>query len=114
MSVNEGEYDRTTRMTSLDRGIDQVISKLDPTGGKAKVQAGAATAWREVAGSVVSSHATAVYIRGRELIVEMDSPAWATDISFLADKYKDAVNTQLGDDVVDTVRITVARRNRWR
>lgn len=114
MGTNEGDYDRKTRMTSLGRGIEEVVGRLDPTGGKAKVQAGAAAAWRDVAGSAVSAHAVAVYIRGRELIVEMDSAAWATDISFLADRYKEAVNTHLQDDVIDTVRISVARRGRWR
>lgn len=112
--MKSDDYDRRTRMTPLGRGIEQVVGRLDPTGGKAKVQSGAAAAWREVAGSAASAHAVAVYIRGRELVVEMDSAAWATDISFLAEQYREAVNSHLHDDVVDTVRIAVARRGRYR
>lgn len=101
-------------MTSLTRGLENLVGQLDPTGEKSKRQVGAASAWREVAGSAVSAHAVGVFVRGRELVVEMDSPAWATDISFLANQYQKAVNDHLGEDAVDTVRITVSPRRRNR
>ena len=112
MDADSNDYDRRTRMTSLGRGIEEVVGRLDPTGGKAKLQSGAASAWRTVAGDAVSAHAVSVYVRGGQLVVEMDSAAWATDISFLSGEYLKAVNAHLGEDVVDSVRIVVAQRRR--
>ena len=107
-----GDFDRDTKLTSLRRGVENILGQLDPTGEKGRTQLGAAAAWREVAGAPVAAHATAVYVRGRELVVEMDSPTWAQDVSMFTDRYRDAVNTHLGETVIDSVRIAVHRPKR--
>lgn len=107
-----GDYDRDTKLTSIKRGIESIMGQLDPTGEKGHLQVGAAAAWREVAGAPVAAHAAGVYVRGRELIVEMDSATWAQDIAMFKDRYRDAVNEHLGERVVDSVRITVHRPRR--
>ena len=110
--AGQDDYGRRTRMTALTRSIGDLIGRLDPTGEHTRVQMGAAAAWRDIAGPAVTSHAVAVYVRGSELIVEMDSAAWATDITFLADRYREAVNERLGDESVKSVRIVVSKRRR--
>ena len=107
-----GDFDHDTKLTSIKRGIENLMGQLDPTGEKGRTQLGAAAAWREVAGAPVAAHAAAIYVRGRELVVEMDSATWAQDISMFKDRYRDAVNEHLGEKVVDSVRISVHRPRR--
>ena len=110
--MRTGDYDRDTKLMSLGEGLGNLLGRLDPTGEKYHLQAGAASAWREVAGPTVASHATAIYVRKRELVIELDSNTWAQELSMMADRYRDAVNERLGDETVESVRFTVKRTRR--
>ena len=111
--MRTGDYDKDTRLTSIGEGLGNLLGRLDPTGEKYHIQAGAASAWREVAGPTVAAHATAIYVRKREMVIELDSNTWAQELSMLADRYREAVNKKLGDEVVESVRFTVRRQRRF-
>lgn len=61
--------------------------------------------WREIVGDDVAAHAEPSSLRGGLLRVRTDSPAWATEISYLADEIKRRANETVGRALVDEVRI---------
>jgi predicted nucleic acid-binding Zn ribbon protein len=49
-------------------------------------------AWSTVAGESVCSHTTGAHLRRGELVVYVDSPVWATELSALSEPYRVAIN----------------------
>jgi hypothetical protein len=90
--------------------LSRMISKLDRRSGGAYRQARAAWAWTEIAGPAVASHTTGAHLRGDELVVFVDSPVWAAELSALAEPYRLAINEALGQETVRSVRFSVSRK----
>jgi hypothetical protein len=90
--------------------LSKIVGKLDRRSGGAYRQARAAWAWTEIAGPTVESHTTGAHLRGDELIVHVDSPVWATELSALSEQYRLAINEALGQETVRSVRFTVSRK----
>lgn len=67
-------------------------------------------AWKHAAGDEVSRHTSGVVFRNGELVVSVDSPAWANELSLMTDRFKKALNEQIGQNLVRSVRFTVSRR----
>ena len=68
--------------------------------------------WRSIVGEGIADHAEPTSLRSGVLRVRTDSPAWATEIGYLADVIKTEANRFLGKEVVTSVRIwTGAPRN---
>lgn len=100
---------RLRRTTGLPEVIDQVLRKADP-GGK-RHSARAVAAWREVAGPVIAEHTRGFALReGQELVVLVDSPAWAQQLSLMADELAARLNAHLGRTAVRSLRFVVSRR----
>jgi predicted nucleic acid-binding Zn ribbon protein len=61
--------------------------------------------WREIVGDDVAAHAEPSSLRGGLLRVRTDSPAWATEIGYLADEIKARANETVGRELVAEVRV---------
>lgn len=97
---------RTERVGSLAAGL---WTRLDRTGNGA-AKARAVSAWRSAAGEEVYTHARGFALREGELMVYVDSPVWANELSVLAEHYRTAVNDRIGKETVTSMRFTVSRK----
>lgn len=97
------QTDLASALGALARGFDRKSK-----GQYLQVQAGAA--WEKVAGPAVAAHTTNEHMRNGELVVFVDSPVWATELSALAGPYRDALNEELGRKAVRSVRFAVSRK----
>ncbi len=61
--------------------------------------------WTEVVGAAVAAHAEPTSLRGGVLKIRADSPAWATEISYLADEIRRRANDLAGGALVAEVRV---------
>ncbi len=59
---------------------------------------------------MVSSHTTGVHLRNNDLVVYVDSHAWASDLSALSEQYRGRMNEGLGKELVRSVVFTVSRK----
>ena len=90
--------------------LEKISRRLDRKSGGALLQPRIAEAWRLVAGETVCSHTAGSYLRQGELVVEVDSAVWATELSALSEQYREAVNEKLGQPLVKSVRFSVSRK----
>ena len=65
--------------------------------------------WPEVVGPVLAQHARVRSIRNGDCVVEVDGPAWATQLRYLGNALADGVNERCGRVLVRSVRIVVSR-----
>jgi predicted nucleic acid-binding Zn ribbon protein len=65
--------------------------------------------WSEIVGPELAKGVVAVAVRGKELLVRVDDPAWASQISWLEAQLLDRINNLVGPGRVTSVRATVAR-----
>jgi len=100
---------RLHRVESVGSLAAGLWSRLDRTGqGAAKARA--VSAWRAAAGEEVYAHARGFALRDDELLVFVDSPVWANELSVLAEHYRVAVNDRIGKEAVGSIRFTVSRK----
>lgn len=63
------------------------------------------SAWGEIVGPGVAAHAEPTSLRNGVLRVRADSPAWATEIGYLADEIRSRANAVTGRALVSEVRV---------
>jgi hypothetical protein len=61
--------------------------------------------WAEVVGESIAAHAEPTSLRDGVLKVRADSPVWATEIGYLADDIRSAIERELGPGSVRTVSV---------
>jgi predicted nucleic acid-binding Zn ribbon protein len=61
--------------------------------------------WRAIVGEDIAAHAEPSSLRGGLLRVRTDSPAWATEIGYLADEIRKKANETVGRELVTEVRV---------
>ncbi len=64
--------------------------------------------WRHIVGDSVADHASPKRLEKRCLIVEVDEPAWATQLKFLEQQLLNTLKEHVGDEV-DSLDIRVKR-----
>lgn len=64
--------------------------------------------WPEIVGPSVADHCRPVRIERGELVVEAESPAWATQLTWLEGTIRQRINEAAGEVVVSRVRVTVS------
>ena len=101
---------RKGRQTDLGAALGSVERRLDRKSGGAYSQVRVANAWEKVAGSSVATHTTGAHLREGELVIHVDSQAWATELSALAGPYRQAIQVEMGEIPVTSIRFTVSRR----
>lgn len=70
----------------------------------------AASAWEKVAGPTVSAHTTGAHLREGELVIHVDSNAWATELSSLAGPYLEKMRDEMGETPMRSIRFTVSKK----
>ncbi|MDO8915495.1 MAG: DUF721 domain-containing protein [Coriobacteriia bacterium] len=100
--------DRESQDTTVGDAAYGVLQRLDRGGNIERAKAVAA--WREIAGDDVSAHAMGYAMREGELVVYVDSPAWATELAALSEQYRSGINTALGKELVSTMRFAVSKK----
>jgi hypothetical protein len=95
------------RSVAAGSGARRLVEGLDKNGNLERAQA--VSQWSEIAGPEVSSHARGFVMRGAELVVSVDSSAWAAELSAMSEQYRMAVNAALGKEMVGAIRFTVSR-----
>lgn len=101
---------RYGKQTDLSRGLSSLAGSLNRQSKGAFLQVRVADEWDKVAGPGVAEHTTGVHLRSGELLVHVDSPAWATELTALIGPYTEAMNSALGQNFVKTMRFTVSRK----
>jgi hypothetical protein len=66
--------------------------------------------WRQVAGEQIAAHTFGMSLRKGELIVTVDSPGWAAELSAISEDLRGRINQALGKEAVRRMRFTVGRR----
>ncbi|NTW29197.1 MAG: DUF721 domain-containing protein [Coriobacteriia bacterium] len=100
---------RTGKQTRLSSALDSLVHKLDRKSGGAYSSARVMASWERVAGPMVSSHTTGAHLREGTLIVYVDSPVWANELSSMAEGYRCGVNSDLAQELVREVRFSVSK-----
>jgi predicted nucleic acid-binding Zn ribbon protein len=88
---------------------------LDPAGRKlgleGAVDAGKVFArWRAIVGDDIADHVEPTSLRDGVLRVRTDSPAWATEVSYLSADIAGRVNSALGRELVRELRVASGPR----
>lgn len=60
--------------------------------------------WPEIAGKRVAAHSRAIDVEGKILVVEVDSPAWLTELAFLKGTVLKAICRRIGGGLVTDVK----------
>ena len=101
----EKKIDR--RSLPLSELMDRYLRRVDPQG--RRFDAEAVEAWPKIAGPDIARHTAAYAVKKGALLVETDSSVWAMELASLAPRYVEAVNGELGRNVVRGIRFTVKK-----
>ncbi|HEX5615315.1 MAG TPA: DUF721 domain-containing protein [Acidimicrobiia bacterium] len=71
-------------------------------------------AWPSVVGDDLAPHARARSLRAGELTVQVDAPAFVTELRYRAPQLVDALERHLGRRVVERLRVVVGRSSAGR
>ncbi|MEY3092622.1 MAG: hypothetical protein RIU67_1405 [Actinomycetota bacterium] len=66
---------------ALGAALDRLLASLK--GGDRSTTVTVFSRWTELVGEAVAAHVTPVRLDGETLVVEVDDPAWATQLKFL-------------------------------
>lgn len=101
---------RKGRTSSLGTGLEGLVSRLDRNSGGAYTQARIGILWQETAGPQVTAHTTGAHLRDGILVIYVDGPGWATELTAMSETYRKAINSELGKNVVKKMVFTVSRK----
>jgi len=101
---------REKKGIGLQGALERLAERLDRKSGGRFAQEAIIDAWRHVAGDSVCAHTTGTHLRDGELVIFVDSPVWATELSALAGPYREALNAAVGQELVSTIRFSVSRK----
>ncbi|MDP2183393.1 MAG: DUF721 domain-containing protein [Actinomycetota bacterium] len=91
----------------LGGGLRDAVRRL---GGTDRVQeADLARIWVHVVGDDIARHTHILGSRKGELLVGVDSPVWATELSALSERFRTALNSEIGQETVKEMRFTVSK-----
>lgn len=100
---------RTNRTQPLDALASRVLGRADKHG--KRHSAAAINAWNEVVGNDIAVHTKGFALReDREMVVFVDSAAWANQLALMADDLQERLNERLGQGSVRSLRFTVSRK----
>lgn len=95
--------------------LDKVVRSLrndtsdSPSAGQTASQMGGVFGrWAEAVGDAVANHVTPVKLDGAKLVVEVDDPAWATQLRFLESTLKQRL-LEIAGVTIDTIEARVRR-----
>jgi hypothetical protein len=95
--------------TPITSSLDAVMRSLKGPG-RHQVS-GVFGRWDELVGPQIAQHARPIRLDSKVLVIEVDDPAWATQIQLLSIELRKRLATEVGADV-ETLEIRVAKRHR--
>jgi predicted nucleic acid-binding Zn ribbon protein len=95
--------------TAITSSLDAVMRSLKGPG--RQQVSGVFGRWEELVGPQIAQHARPIRLDAKVLVIEVDDPAWATQIQLLSIGLRERLATEVGAEV-DSLEIRVARRNR--
>ncbi len=101
---------RKGRQIDLAEALSALEKKLDRKGGGVSTQVKIAAAWEKIAGPAVCPHTTGAHLRDGELVIHVDSSAWATELTALSGPYREAIEQEMGGIPVRALRFTVSKK----
>lgn len=100
---------RTRKTLGVGEVASGVVRRADKTG--RRHGAAAVSAWRDVVGSDIAQHTRGFALRNkRELVVFVDSAAWANQLTLMSGELVGRLNSHLGEKAVSNLRFTVSRK----
>lgn len=108
---------RRTGPTDLGTAMDRLSRRIDRDGSLTRARVVAE--WPEVAGHEIAGHTLGLELRGGgELVVYVDSGAWATELTLMTDRFVTDMQIRAGKRAVRSIRFTVSRKvseeHRWK
>jgi predicted nucleic acid-binding Zn ribbon protein len=96
--------------------VRDLVETLTSTRGWGKRLRGARihSRWIDIAGEELARHVTPVRLAGGVLVVQAESPAWATQVQYLSGQLRDRANEVLGADEVRVVTVRSGEEKRGR
>jgi predicted nucleic acid-binding Zn ribbon protein len=88
--------------------VDEPARPGTPAGATASVLGGVFGRWEEAVGTAVAAHVQPVRLTGTTLLVEVDDPAWATQLKFLENTLR-ARLAEVAGATVEVVEVRVSR-----
>ncbi len=104
---------RPTPLSTMEREPQPVSASLGEVARRlgmpdSEVLAAVFSRWEALVGPDVAAHAAPRSLRDGCLVVEVDHPAWATQLRYLAGQLLAQVRAEAGADAVTSVRVSVA------
>ena len=96
-------------LNSVIRSLRNDSSDAVSPGQTANQMGGVFGRWAEAVGDAVGAHVKPIKLDGTKLIVEVDDPAWATQMRFLETALKQRL-LEVAGATVETVEVRVKRR----
>lgn len=93
----------------LSDGLDALLRAL--RGGERRTTATVFGRWSELVGEQIAAHARPLKLEQGRLFVEVDEPAWATQLRFLETELLERLRGE-GQLVVDGLELRIARHRR--
>ena len=94
----------------LNLALKSLVRRLDRGSGGAYAAARVANAWGRVCGEMVANHPAGAHLRDGVWVVYVDGNSWATHFAASSEQYREAVNKELGEDLVRDIRFTVSKK----
>ncbi len=94
--------------TTLGDELGRYLRRVDRSGGLARARV--AEVWADAVGPEIARHTSGLRMREGELVVDVDSPVWATELSALSTQLARSLNEQLGQELVRSMRFSVSKR----
>ena len=96
-------------LNSVIRSLRNDSADTGSTGQTANQMGGVFGRWAEAVGDAVAAHVKPIKLDGTKLIVEVDDPAWATQMRFLETALKQRL-LEVAGATVETVEVRVKGR----
>ena len=97
----------------LGDSLHDVVRSLRPDGtpdgvASASALGGVFGRWEEAVGDALAAHVQPVKLDGTTLVVQVDDPAWATQLKFLESSLKERLG-EIAGAVIERIDVRVAR-----
>ncbi|MDP2400727.1 MAG: DUF721 domain-containing protein [Actinomycetota bacterium] len=102
--------ERRQGQVRLGEAMGRMMRRIDKDGHLDEARA--VEEWRRVAGEQIAAHTFGMSLRKGELVVSVDSPGWAAELSAMSEDLRSRINYALGKETVRRMRFTVGRRVR--
>lgn len=104
-------YDKYSKITSIQSALENCVNNLDPTGSHTQYQSALNRAWEKITGPSTIQHTIALFHRGSTIVVWVDSAGWAQQMRLLEISYIEKLQIELNDPSIKKMRFVTKRRN---